>query len=45
MMEGYNLDIYSQMRTLEDIIMSSEIIKTVLKRTKQLDIDNYYIGK
>lgn len=44
MMEGYNLDINSQMKTLEDIIMSSEIIKTVLKRTKQLDIDNYYIG-
>lgn len=44
MLEGYNQDIYTQLSTLEDIIMSSEIINTVLKRAKQLDIDNYYIG-
>lgn len=44
MLEGYNQDIYTQLSTLEDIIMSSEIINTVLKGAKQLDIDNYYIG-
>ncbi|ABX43262.1 nucleotidyltransferase family protein [Lachnoclostridium phytofermentans] len=44
MLEGYNLDINTQMKTLENIIMSSEIINTALKRAKQLNIDNYYIG-
>lgn len=41
---GYNLDILTQFKALENIIMSSEIIGTVIERAKSLDIDNYYIG-
>lgn len=41
---GYNLDILTQFKTLETIIMSSEIIGTAIERAKSLDIDNYYIG-
>jgi len=44
MFKGYNFDIYTQIKMLEDIIMSSEIINTAVKRAKQLNIDNYYIG-
>ncbi len=44
MLEGYHLDIYTQIKMLEDIIMSSGTINTVVKRAKQLEIDNYYIG-
>lgn len=32
------------LKILESIIMSNEIISISLKRAKQLDIDNYYIG-
>lgn len=44
MFRGYNLYIHTQIKILEDIIMSSEIISLALKRAKQLNIDNYYIG-
>lgn len=44
MLKGYNSDIYTQIKILEDIIMSSEIINIVIKRANQLNIDNYYIG-
>lgn len=44
MFRGYNLDIHTQIKILEDIIMSSENISLALKRAKQLNIDNYYIG-
>jgi uncharacterized protein len=41
---GYNLDISTQIKMLEDIITSSEIMDMVLKRAKQLNLNNYYIG-
>lgn len=44
MLDGYNMDIHTQIKMLEAIIMSSEIISTALKRAKQLNIDHYYIG-
>ena len=44
MLKGYNLDIYRQIKLLEDIIMSSEMINIALKRAMQLNIKNYYIG-
>jgi hypothetical protein len=44
MLKGYNSDISTQLKVLEDIIMSSETTSIVIKRAKQLNIDNYYIG-
>lgn len=44
MLQGYNLDIGAQMKRLEDILMSSEMIHATLKRASQFGIDNYYIG-
>jgi uncharacterized protein len=44
MINGYNLDIYSQCKSLEKIIMSSEIINIAVERAERLNIDNYYIG-
>jgi Uncharacterized protein conserved in bacteria len=44
MSDSYSLDIHTQIKQLEDIVMSSEIINMVLKRAKQLKLDNYYIG-
>jgi hypothetical protein len=44
MLQGYNLDIGTQMKRLEDILMSSEMIHTTVKRASRLGIDNYYIG-
>lgn len=44
MLNAYNLDIYSQFKVLENIIMSNETINIALERAKQLDIENYYIG-
>ena len=44
MLKGYNSDIYTQIKMLENIIMSSEIINIAVNRAKQLSIDNYYIG-
>lgn len=34
MLDGYNMDIHTQIKMLEAIIMSSEIISTALKRVK-----------
>ncbi|WPC39765.1 nucleotidyltransferase family protein [Clostridium sp. JS66] len=44
MINGYNLDICTQVQVLENIIMSNKIINIVIERAKQLGIDNYYIG-
>jgi hypothetical protein len=44
MLQGYNTDINTQIKLLEDIVMSSEVLKTALIRAKQLNIGNYYIG-
>nr|WP_294486925.1 nucleotidyltransferase family protein [uncultured Anaerosporobacter sp.] len=44
MLQGYNLDIGTQMKRLEDILMSSEMIYITIKKASQLGIDNYYIG-
>lgn len=44
MLEGYNLDICKQIKLLEEIVMSSEIMNKVVKRARDLNIDNYYIG-
>lgn len=44
LLNGYNLDIYEQVKVLEEILTSSEIINEALERAKILEIDNYYIG-
>lgn len=44
MLEGYNVDLTTQMKQLEDILMSSQMIQTCVKRASHLDIENYYIG-
>lgn len=44
MLNGYNLDLYSQFKALENIIISNETINIAIERAKQLDIDNYYLG-
>jgi hypothetical protein len=44
MLEGYNSDISTQIKVLEDIIMSSKVISIAVQRAKQLNIENYYIG-
>lgn len=44
MIQGFNLDIATQVKQLEDILMSSEMIHTAVIRASQLGIDNYYIG-
>ena len=44
LLNGYNLDILTQFKVLENIIMSSEIINTAIERAKLSDMNNYYIG-
>jgi hypothetical protein len=44
LLNGYNQGVYEQLKVLEDIIMSSKIIRVALERAKLLEIDNYYIG-
>ncbi len=44
MSKGYNSDIHTQIKLLENVIMSSEMINMAVTRAKQLNIDNYYIG-
>lgn len=41
---GYNSDIQTQLKVLENIIMLNQSINTAIERAKLLDIDNYYIG-
>lgn len=43
-LDGYNSDIYTQLKTLESIIMLNKILSEIIMRAKTLDIDNYYIG-
>lgn len=44
MLNGYNLDIHSQIKALENILMSSEIINAAIERAKQTGMDDYYLG-
>jgi len=44
LLNGYNLDLLSQTRVLEKIVMSSKIVKEAIERAVLLDLDNYYIG-
>lgn len=44
LLNGYNLDILTQFKVLENIIMSSKIINTAIERARLSDMDNYYIG-
>lgn len=44
MLTGFNLDIHSQVKVLENIVLSTGIINTVIERAKLFNIDNYYIG-
>lgn len=44
MLNGYNMDIQTQLKALENIIMSNKIISTAIERAKLLDAENYYIG-
>ena len=44
MLNGYNLDICTQIKMFEDIVMSSKIIIEAVKRAEQVGLDNYYIG-
>ena len=44
LLSGYNSDILTQSKILENIIMSSKTINIAIERAKLLDIENYYIG-
>ncbi len=44
LLNGYNEDIYKQLKILESIIMSNKIISEAIERAHILDINNYYIG-
>lgn len=44
LLKGYNLDVWGQMKVLEEIIMSSGMIREALVRAKRLGLNNYYIG-
>ncbi len=44
LLNGYNSDIQTQLKVLENIIILNGSINTAIKRAKLLDIDNYYIG-
>ena len=44
MSEGYNSDLNTQLKLLEAILMSSELIHTAITRATQLNLENYYIG-
>ena len=43
-LNAYNLELSLQIEALEKILYSSEVVKTVLERAKELEIENYYIG-
>ena len=43
-MKGYNMDLHTQIREFETIIMSNEIINNVLTKAVSLGLSNYYIG-
>ena len=43
-MHGFNIDLQTQIDLLEKIIMSSEILSVVLKKTSNIKLPNYYIG-
>lgn len=40
----YDLDNTKKVKALEDILMSSNAVRTVLERSRELNIDNYYVG-
>jgi len=44
LLNGYNLDLLSQTRVLEKIVMSSKIVQEAIECAVLLDLDNYYIG-
>lgn len=44
LLNGYNSDIQTQLKVLENILMLSGSINTAIERAKLLDMDNYYIG-
>lgn len=41
---GYNLDIHTQLKMLEKIVMSNKTVSITIERAKLLNLDNYYIG-
>lgn len=43
-LNAYNLDIVTQIKMLEKIIILNENINTAIERAKTLSIENYYIG-
>jgi hypothetical protein len=44
MINAYNEDINSQIKALENIIMSNKMINEAVKRANQLEIEHYYIS-
>ena len=43
-MEGFNIDLLTQIGQLEKIILSNEAIYSILKKSNKIDLKNYYIG-
>ncbi|MCL2226816.1 MAG: nucleotidyltransferase family protein [Oscillospiraceae bacterium] len=43
-MIGYNADLHNQVEQLSNILMQSEPMRSVLEKTKELGIVNYYVG-
>ena len=44
LLNGYNANLQSQMKVLEEIVMSNETLKEVITKVSYLGIENYYIG-
>ncbi len=44
LLNGYNMDIYQQIKVLETVINSSDLLKEALERAKYSGLKNYYIG-
>jgi hypothetical protein len=41
---GYNIDLQTQMKILENILIQSKPISTAIERAQGLGIENYYLG-
>ncbi|MBZ9621442.1 nucleotidyltransferase family protein [Clostridium sp. FP2] len=44
LLNGYNLNLSTQLKVLEDIIQSNKTLNEVIERANSLGIENYYIG-
>jgi hypothetical protein len=43
-MDGFNTDLYAQIERLKEIILSNEVLNSVLIKAQKLGLKNYYAG-